>query len=77
MKRHPRSDTRTHRNRVGVVAEIEPFRDRNIRTRIVPCPDCKVGVGEPCVDAEGNRRSNSHGVRRRMAIRALNNQTND
>jgi hypothetical protein len=55
----------------------KPFRDKGINGRIVPCPyeGCLAPVGEPCTpQGNGKRRAGVHPVRRRMAVRLLNQQ---
>lgn len=55
---------------VGVVTMLA--RDRYIVSRTVPCPDCRVDVGDGCHDLAGRPMKGPHRVRRRMAIRLLN-----
>lgn len=60
----------------AVPREFKGFRDRMVPTRSVPCPICKVGVDEFCIKADGSKAATCHVPRRRMAVRALNNQEN-
>lgn len=56
-------------NKAGAYAQVN-FRDRPVRSKAVPCPTCGAVVNEPCVSSTGGR--GIHGSRRRMALRALN-----
>ena len=50
-------------------------RDRRVSTKnVVACPTCGAEVGESCVTTDGNAVRTSHTTRRRMAIRANNEQ---
>lgn len=44
-------------------------RDRPVNSLTVPCPQCRVDVGDEC---ETRRPGDVHPVRRRMAVRLLN-----
>jgi hypothetical protein len=66
------SDLRTY-NKLGQdLGGYKPPFDRRVHAMGVACPTCRVGVEELCVRADGLPMANgaSHGVRRRMAIRA-------
>lgn len=54
------------------IDDFKPPRDRRVLVRAVPCPECKVGVGEQCRTLDGKPRAVCHRCRRRMAIRHEN-----
>lgn len=41
-----------------------------VKPRSVPCPDCKVPTGQPCLRPDGTPRPAVHTARQRMAARA-------
>lgn len=55
---------------VGGVSDYLVKRAPNVKRRVVPCPDCRAAVGEPCLSATGKVLAKCHESRRRMAVRA-------
>lgn len=56
-------------------AGIKVRRDRRIPTiSLAPCPTCGAAIGERCRTAGGDEAKSAHPTRRRMAIRAQNEQ---
>jgi hypothetical protein len=51
-----------------------PTRDRGVNAKIVVCPVCKAQVGDPCLSLDLQLPTNRHVARRRMAVRALNQE---
>lgn len=47
-------------------ADVKAKRDKN-PAWLIPCPDCKAGIGEPCWEGS----TNTHASRRRMGARWL------
>jgi len=67
------SSTPFHSAHVVVPDGFTPFRDRSIPTKgSVACPSCGAAVGESCRNVHGMEILTCHPVRRRMAIRLLN-----
>lgn len=58
------------RSSTSVLSQAIPVRrDRFVRSKSVPCPDCGAEVGASCVSAAGTP-TQRHASRRRMALRA-------
>lgn len=66
MKRRP-----YNANHGGVPDKFTPFWDRRVNARTVVCPECGAEVGAYCFERRSNK---NHPVRRRMAIRLLNEE---
>lgn len=58
-----------HSVHIGAVPDFKPFRDRPVKAREIPCPQCGAPAGEFCVSETGQSRLNTHPSRRRMALR--------
>lgn len=56
-------------HQAGAYAQVI-WRDRRVNVKTVPCPTCGAAVDVPCATPTGGRAI--HGSRRRMALRALN-----
>lgn len=65
-----RNNDAHHRVHVGTVVGYKPKRDRRVNVKMVPCPQCKVGIGECCLKADGTPGMNYHRRRRGAAIQA-------
>lgn len=66
MKRTGQEFTRT--------PKFKPRRDRRINAKVVECPSCGAGVGDPCFKLDGTESLGplTHSARRRLAVRADN-----
>lgn len=55
---------------VCVAESARVLEQREVLNRAVPCPDCKVGVGDLCVTGSGVLRPYAHVPRAKLAAKA-------